>query len=187
MEELLRAGIDVYTTVNVQHIESLNDMVASITGVTVRERVPDHLFDDADQVELVDIEPEELIDRLHAGQIYQEAQAHRALEHFFSIENLTALREIALRRCADRINKMSEKVKSARGSGYFTDEHILICLSSSPTNAKIIRTAARMADAFKGSLTALFVETPEVCLHERGKQAAAAQQYPPCAADGGGH
>lgn len=161
VEELLRAGIDVYTTVNVQHIESLNDMVASITGVTVRERVPDHLFDDADQVELVDIEPEELIDRLHAGQIYQEAQAHRALEHFFSIENLTALREIALRRCADRINKMSEKVKSARGSGYFTDEHILICLSSSPTNAKIIRTAARMADAFKGSLTALFVETPE--------------------------
>lgn len=171
MEELLRAGIDVYTTVNVQHIESLNDMVASITGVTVRERVPDHLFDDADQVELVDIEPEELIDRLHAGQIYQEAQAHRALEHFFSIENLTALREIALRRCADRINKMSEKVKSARGSGYFTDEHILICLSSSPTNAKIIRTAARMADAFKGSLTALFVETPEFAsMSEANKQ-----------------
>lgn len=171
VEELLRAGIDVYTTVNVQHIESLNDMVASITGVTVRERVPDHLFDDADQVELVDIEPEELIDRLHAGQIYQEAQANRALEHFFSIENLTALREIALRRCADRINKMSEKVKSARGSGYFTDEHILICLSSSPTNAKIIRTAARMADAFKGSLTALFVETPEFAsMSEANKQ-----------------
>lgn len=171
VEELLRAGIDVYTTVNVQHIESLNDMVASITGVTVRERVPDHLFDDADQVELVDIEPEELIDRLHAGQIYQEAQANRALEHFFSIENLTALREIALRRCADRINKMSEKVKSARGSGYFTDEHILICVSSSPTNAKIIRTAARMADAFKGSLTALFVETPEFAsMSEANKQ-----------------
>lgn len=161
VEELLRAGIDVYTTVNVQHIESLNDMVASITGITVRERVPDHLFDEADQVELVDIEPEELIERLNNGKIYKEAQAHLALKNFFNLENLTALREIALRRCADRINKMSEKVKSVRGSDYFTDEHILICLSSSPTNAKIIRTAARMADAFKGKLTALFVETAE--------------------------
>lgn len=160
VEELLTAGIDVYTTVNVQHIESLNDMVASITGISVRERVPDHLFDEASQVELVDIEPEELIERLNEGKIYRDAQARRALGNFFSVENLTALREIALRRCADRVNKISEKVKPTGGSDYFTDEHILVCLSSSPTNAKIIRTAARMADAFKGGFTALFVETP---------------------------
>lgn len=160
VQELLTAGIDVYTTVNVQHIESLNDMVASITGVSVRERVPDHLFDDASQVELVDIEPEELIERLNDGKIYRNEQAKRALGSFFSVENLTALREIALRRCADRVNKISEKVRPTGGSDYFTDEQILVCLSSSPTNAKIIRTAARMADAFKGGFTALFVETP---------------------------
>lgn len=103
VEELLAAGIDVYTTVNVQHIESLNNMVASITGVIVQERIPDKVFDSADQVKLVDIEPQELLDRLSEGKIYREAQAQRAATNFFSIENLTALREIALRRCADRV------------------------------------------------------------------------------------
>lgn len=161
IEELLKAGIDVYTTVNVQHIESLNDIVASITGIMVRERIPDHVFDNADQVELVDIEPTELIERLHNGFIYGEAQAKKALVNFFSDENLVALREIALRRCADRVNKISDKQRIAQGSDYFTDEHILVCISSSPTNGKIIRTAARMANAFKGSFTALFVETPD--------------------------
>lgn len=159
--ELLKAGIDVYTTVNVQHIESLNDIVASITGVMVRERIPDRVFDNAHQVELVDIEPTELIERLNAGKIYKETQAQKALGNFFSVENLVALREIALRRCADRVNRMSEKVKLSQGNSYYTDEHILVCLSSSPTNAKIIRTASRMANAFKGSFTALFVETPD--------------------------
>ncbi|MEG1447481.1 MAG: DUF4118 domain-containing protein, partial [Ruthenibacterium sp.] len=157
--ELLTAGIDVYTTVNVQHLESLNDVVASITGVTVHERIPDAVFDDANQVELVDIEPAELIERLHAGKIYKEAQAEKALGNFFEVKNLVALREIALRRCADRISKMSEKVRLGARGDYYTDEHILVCLSSSPTNAKIIRTAARMADAFHGRFTALFVET----------------------------
>lgn len=161
IEELLKAGIDVYTTVNVQHIESLNDIVASITGIMIRERIPDHVFDNADQVELVDIEPTELIERLHNGFIYGEAQAKKALVNFFSDENLVALREIALRRCADRVNKISDKQRIAQGTDYFTDEHILVCISSSPTNGKIIRTAARMANAFKGSFTALFVETPD--------------------------
>ena len=161
VEELLKAGIDVYTTVNVQHIESLNDMVASITGITVRERIPDRVFDNADQVELVDIEPEDLIERLHAGQIYLDTQAQKALTNFFSIENLTALREISLRRCADRVNKLTESARIKSNSDYFTDEHILVCLSSSPTNAKIIRTASRMANAFKGTFTALFVETSD--------------------------
>lgn len=160
VQELLSAGIDVYTTVNVQHIESLNDMVASITGILVRERIPDSLFDQADQVELVDIEPAELLVRMSGGNIYREDQAKRAAAHFFSIENLTALREIALRRCADRVNLLTESARIQSQSDYHTDEHILVCLSPSPSNAKIIRTAARMARAFKGSFTALFVETP---------------------------
>ncbi|WP_306574270.1 sensor histidine kinase KdpD [Anaerotruncus massiliensis (ex Togo et al. 2019)] len=159
IEELLKAGVDVYTTVNVQHIESLNDIVASITGVIVRERVPDSVFDSADQVKLVDIEPDDLIERLSEGKIYASDQAHRALGHFFTRENLVALREIALRRTADRVNRIAERGKPL-GADYYTEEHILICLSSSPSNAKVIRTAARMAGAFHGSFTALFVETP---------------------------
>lgn len=160
VQELLSAGIDVYTTVNVQHIESLNDTVASITGVLVRERIPDSIFDQADQVELVDIEPAELLERLASGNIYREAQAERAAVNFFTVQNLTALREIALRRCADRVNLLTESARIQNRGDYHTDEHILVCLSSSPSNAKIIRTAARMARAFRGNFTALFVETP---------------------------
>lgn len=158
--ELLKAGIDVYTTVNVQHIESLNDIVAAITGVLVRERVPDSIFDNAHQVELVDIEPEELLERLKEGNVYRGEQAERAAANFFSVENLTALRELALRRCADRMNLLTESARVKNHGDYHTDEHILVCLSSAPSNAKIIRTAARMAAAFNGSFTALFVETP---------------------------
>lgn len=161
IEELLNAGIDVYTTVNVQHIESLNDMVASITGIIVRERIPDKIFDSADQVEIVDIEPQELINRFSEGKIYRPGQVKSALGHFFTVENLTALREIALRRCADRANKFTENARIKNNTDYFTDEHILVCLSSSPSNPKIIRTAARMTKAFHGNFTALFVETPD--------------------------
>lgn len=161
VEELLNAGIDVYTTVNVQHIESLNDQVASITGVMVRERIPDSVFDNADQVELVDIEPKELIERLQTGNVYREVQAKQAVANFFTIDNLTALREIALRRCADRVNLITEQARIKKNGDYHTDEHILVCLSSAPSNAKIIRTAARMANAFHSAFTALFVETPD--------------------------
>lgn len=159
VEELLRAGIDVYTTVNVQHLESLNDLVASITQVAVSERIPDSVFDSADQVELVDIEPDDLILRLQAGKVYQRNQASRALTHFFTRDNLVALREIALRRTADRLSRNAQRTgnETAAKAG----EHILICLSSSPSNAKVIRTAARMAEAFHSSFTALFVETTE--------------------------
>lgn len=160
VQELLSAGIDVYTTVNVQHIESLNDQVASITGVLVRERIPDSVFDGADQVELVDIEPKDLLERLAGGSIYRQEQAERAAEHFFTEENLTALRELALRRCADRVNLRTEDARVQSRGDYHTEEHILVCLSSSPSNAKIIRTAARMARAFRGRFTALYVETP---------------------------
>lgn len=159
VEELLRAGIDVYTTVNVQHLESLNDLVASITQVAVNERIPDSVFDSADQVELVDIEPDDLILRLQTGKVYQRNQAFRALNHFFTKDNLVALREIALRRTADRLSRNAQRTgnETAAKAG----EHILICLSSSPSNAKVIRTAARMAEAFHSSFTALFVETTE--------------------------
>lgn len=159
VEELLRAGIDVYTTVNVQHLESLNDLVASITQVAVNERIPDSVFDSADQVELVDIEPDDLILRLQTGKVYQRNQASRALNHFFTRDNLVALREIALRRTADRLSRNAQRTgnETAAKAG----EHILICLSSSPSNAKVIRTAARMAEAFHSSFTALFVETTE--------------------------
>ena len=160
VEELLHAGIDVYTTVNVQHIESLNDMVASITGVIVRERIPDRIFDDADQVELVDIEPADLLERLRSGKVYQSQQAARATSHFFTVENLTALREIALRRCADRMGRLASAARVLNNRDYHTSEHILVCLSSSPTNPRIIRSAARMAHAYRGQFTALFVENP---------------------------
>ena len=160
VEELLRAGIDVYTTVNVQHIESLNDMVASITGVVVSERIPDRIFDDADQVELVDIGPADLLERLQAGLVYREAQAERAQDHFFTVENLTALREIALRKCADRMGHLADAARVMGNRDYYTSERILVCVSPAPTNPRIVRAAARMAKAFRGELVALFVEGP---------------------------
>lgn len=161
IKELLNAGIDVYTTVNVQHIESLNDIIASITGVMVRERVPDSLFDTATQIEMVDIPPEELISRLEQGKIYKKHQARRALDHFFTIENLVALREIALRRMADWVNIEKENTSANKEKEVAVAEHILMCLSSSPSNPKVIRQAARMAKAFHGKFTAFYVETPE--------------------------
>lgn len=158
VQELLRAGISVYTTVNVQHLESLNDVVASITGITVAERIPDSVFDSADQVEVTDLEPADLLERLRAGKIYREPQAAQAIGHFFTDKNLAALREIALRRTADRLERNTEDEDGSRPK---IGEHILICLSGAPSNAKVIRTAARMAEAFHGAFTALFVETPQ--------------------------
>ena len=161
VRELLQAGINVYTTVNVQHIESLCDLVASITGIIVRERIPDRVFDEADQVELVDIEPADLMERLKAGQAYAPAQAARALDNFFSEENLTALREIALRRCADRVNLLSEEARAKSNRDYHTGESVLVCVSPSATNPTIVRTASRMAQAFHAELCALYVRNPD--------------------------
>lgn len=162
VEELLRAGIHVYTTINVQHIESLNDIVASIAGISVHERIPDSVFESADQVELVDIEPDDLIDRLNKGKIYPGDQAQIEHAHLYIKEKLIALREIALRYTADQLNRIAVKIsKQEKNSEYYTKDHILVCLSSATSNKKVIRTAARMADAFHGEFTALFVETPE--------------------------
>ncbi len=150
IDELLKAGIDVYTTVNVGNIESLNDTVTSITGIAAWDRIPDSVFDQADQVELMDIEPQELLGRL---------KGDSALAPALTVEQLTALREIALRRCADRVKRLYGQQRQK--NSFHTDEHILACLSSAPSNAKIIRTAARMARAFNSQFTALFVETPD--------------------------
>jgi len=128
IDELLKAGIDVYTTVNVGNIESLHDTVTEITGIDTWERIPDFIFDQADQVELIDMEPQELIERLEES---------NTRESVFTVEQLTALREAALRRCADRVKRLSH---GQQKNSFHTDEHILVCLSSAPSNRKIIRT-----------------------------------------------
>lgn len=163
IEELLRAGINVYTTVNIQHIESLKDIVGAITKAEVKERVPDSVFNEAEQVEVVDIEPDELIMRMKDGCIYEKVQAERALEHFFRKEKLVALREIALRKAADKVNQRAEEERWQSGErDYYTGEHILVCVSPSPACAKTIRAARRLADAFHGEFTAMCVETSEL-------------------------
>lgn len=155
IKELLRYGIDVYTTVNVQHIESLNDIVASITGVTVAERVPDDVFDRAELIEVIDIEPDDLIERIESGKVYKNERAKKALDSFFTKKNLGALREIALRRTADKQNRAA----LAEGGAVNAGEHVITCISAAPSNAKVIRTAARLAEAFHSRFTALYVET----------------------------
>ena len=157
VEELLRAGINVFTTVNVQHLEGLNDKIAAITHVSVAERIPDRLFDQAASVELVDIEPDDLIDRLEAGKIYLPERASTALSNFFSRKNLAALREISLRRMADRFTRKGECVES--GKRIEVGEDVLVYVTADAGNVKAIREAANMAEAYHGTLTALIVET----------------------------
>lgn len=161
IEEILKAGIDVYTTVNAQNIESISDIAEKIMKRPVQERIPDDVFDHADQVELIDIEPQELMDRLNRGTIDEKQGENPPAAAYFSIENLTALRELALRRCADRINRLGDRRGAAQGEDSFTEEHILVCLSAAPSNARIVRTAARLSQVFHGNFTALFVKTPE--------------------------
>ncbi|HXX05079.1 MAG TPA: sensor histidine kinase KdpD [Xanthobacteraceae bacterium] len=160
VEELMRNGIDVYTTVNIQHIESLNDVVAQITHVRVRETVPDAVFDRADAVELVDLTPEDLIERLREGKVYVPRQAERALEHFFSPANLTALRELALRRTAERVDEqlLSEMQARAIPGPWAAGERIMVCISEDPRSAGLVRYAKRLADRLHGPWLALYVE-----------------------------
>jgi two-component system sensor histidine kinase KdpD len=161
VEELLNHGIDVYTTVNIQHIESLNDVVAQITHVRVRETVPDSVFDRADAVELVDLTPDDLIERLKEGKVYVPKQAERALEHFFSPANLTALRELALRRTAERVDEqlLTEMQARAIPGPWPAGERVLVCISEDPRAAGLIRYAKRLADRLHGPWTALYVES----------------------------
>jgi two-component system, OmpR family, sensor histidine kinase KdpD len=161
VEELLSKGIDVYTTLNIQHIESLNDVVAQITGVRVRETVPDSILDRADAIELVDITPDDLIKRLKEGKVYVPKQAERALEHFFSPANLTALRELALRRTAERVDEqlLNEMQARAIAGPWAAGERILVCVSEDPRAAGLVRYTKRLADRLHASWTALYVET----------------------------
>jgi two-component system sensor histidine kinase KdpD len=161
VEELLARGIDVYTTVNVQHIESLNDVVAQITHVRVRETVPDSVFDRADAIELVDLTPDDLIERLKEGKVYIPQQAERALEHYFSPGNLTALRELALRRTAERVDEqlLSHMQAHAIPGPWAAGERILVCVSEDPRAAGLVRYAKRLADRLHAPFTALCVET----------------------------
>jgi len=130
VEELLDAGIDVLTTVNVQHLESLNDVVGGVTGVRVRETVPDHVFDEASEVVLVDLPPDDLRRRLHEGKVYIPGQAERAIEHFFRKGNLIALRELALRRTADRVDDQMREFRDTQGREkvWHTRDSILLCV-----------------------------------------------------------
>ena len=161
VEELLNHGIDVYTTVNIQHIESLNDVVAQITRVRVRETVPDFVFDRANAIELVDLTPDDLIQRLKEGKVYVPIQAERALEHYFSPSNLTALRELALRRTADRVDEqlLTEMQSHAIAGPWAAGERILVCINEDPRAAGLVRYAKRLSDRLHATFTALAIET----------------------------
>src|SRR5499427_8985715 len=161
VEELLNHGIDVYTTVNIQHIESLNDVVAQITHVRVRETVPDAVFDRADAIELVDLTPDDLIERLKEGKVYVPKQAERALQHFFSPANLTALRDLALRRTAERVDEqlLTHMQAHAIQGPWAAGERILVCVSEDPRCAGLVRYTKRRADRLHAPWTALYVET----------------------------
>jgi two-component system sensor histidine kinase KdpD len=166
VDELLAAGIDVLTTVNVQHIESLNDVVAAITGVTVRERIPDAVLDQADEVELVDVTPDVLRQRLREGKVYLPETAGAALERYFREGNLIALREIALRRTAERVDAQMRGYRRARGieAIWPAGDRVLVCVGANPASARLIRSARRMAAAAGASWIAAYVESPA---HER--------------------
>src|SRR5258705_8760646 len=161
VEELLGHGIHVYSTVNIQHIESLNDVVAQITHVRVRETVPDSIFDRADAVELVDLTPDDLIQRLKEGKVYVPKQAERALEHFFSPANLTALRELALRRTAERVDEqlLTEMQARAIPGPWAAGERLLVCVSEDPRAAGLVRYTKRLADRLHAQWTAISIET----------------------------
>ncbi|MBL8670143.1 MAG: sensor histidine kinase KdpD [Alphaproteobacteria bacterium] len=160
--ELLDAGIDVHTTLNVQHLESLNDVVQKITRIRVRETLPDRVLEEADEVELVDITPEELIKRLKEGKVYVPGNAQRALDHFFKAGNLTALRELALRRTAERVDsQMVDYMRRHAIEGPWpAGERILVCVGPDPLGPELVRTARRMADLMSGYWVALHVERP---------------------------
>ncbi len=162
VEELLAAGIDVFTTLNVQHLESLNDVVGGITNVRVWETVPDTVFDDADEVVLVDIPAEELLERLKAGKVYLPQQAERAAHNFFRKGNLMALRELALRRTADRIegDVQAYRVDKSIGSVWKTANALLTCVGPDAGAERVVRAAARLAGQLNAEWHAIYVETP---------------------------
>jgi two-component system sensor histidine kinase KdpD len=161
VEEIIAAGIDVFTTLNIQHVESLNDIVARITRIRVRETVPDSILDQTDDIEVVDLSPEDLIKRLREGKVYVPQQAERAIRHYFSPGNLTALRELALRRTAQRVDEqlLSHMRAHAIAGPWAAGERVLVCVSEASSTAGLIRYAKRLADRLQVPWTAIYVET----------------------------
>ena len=162
VQELLEAHIDVYTTLNVQHVESLNDVVAQITGVVVRETVPDAVIDAADEIKLVDLPPDALLERLREGKVYLPAQAERALENFFQKGNLIALRELALRKTAERVDADMQawRREHAIEKTWAASDRLLVCIGPSPYSANLLRVGRRMATSLRAQWFAVNVETP---------------------------
>lgn len=164
VEELLAAGINVYTTLNVQHLESLNDIVGRITGIQVRETLPDHVFDEADEIMLVDLPPDDLLQRLKAGQVYMGEQVERAAGNFFRKGNLMALRELALRRTAERVDHAMRayRQKQPGAEVWPADESLLVCIGPQPGMDTLVRSCARLATQLNARWHALSLETPEL-------------------------
>jgi len=164
VQELLDAGIDVFTTVNVQHLESLNDVVGQITGIRVWETVPDRVFDLADEVTLVDLPPEELLDRLREGKVYMPQQAEHAVRNFFRKGNLIALRELALRRTADRVDAQMREYRADQSIEriWQARERIIVCVGAGQESSNLVRAAARLAANQKADWLAVYVETPRL-------------------------
>jgi len=160
VQDILDAGINVHTTLNVQHLESVNDIVEHITGIKVHETIPDRIFEEADEVELVDIAPEELIERLQEGKVYAPQQAEYALQHFFNRGNLIALRELALRKTAERVDAQMEDVRLATDASqtWAASERILVCVGPSPFSPQLVRAAKRLAAAVHAPWIAAYVE-----------------------------
>ena len=163
VQEILAAGIDVYTTLNIQHLESLNDIVAQVTGVIVRETIPDRVIDEASEIEVIDLPPDELLVRLQEGKVYVPDQAARAIQKFFRKGNLTALREMSLRRAAERVDDQMRAYMQTRAIQgiWAAGERLLVCISPSPLSERLIRTTRRLADELNAEWIALYVETPQ--------------------------
>lgn len=171
--QLLEAGIDVYTTLNVQHLESLNDVIAQITGVVVRETVPDSVFESADEVELVDLPPDNLIERLREGKVYVPREAERAIANFFTKGNLIALRELALRRMAERVGEQMDVYRDEHAvrKTWPARERLLVCVGPSPFSARLVRATRRMAASMKSPWIAVHIEGPnDAALSEAARE-----------------
>src|SRR5882762_4415330 len=160
IEELLEAGITVWTTVNVQHLESLNDLVAQITGIRQRETLPDRVFDEADEIELIDLPPDDLLARLHAGKVYIADEAATAVERFFRIPNLLALRELALRRVADRVEAAARALPVNRTRARLAGDRVMVAVGPDEQAEQLVRAGKRFADALDSDWTVVYVETP---------------------------
>jgi len=172
VEELLAAGIDVYTTVNVQHIESLNDVVAQITGARMQETVPDKMFDEADEIELIDITPDELLQRLKEGKVYLPERAQHALENFFRKGNLIALRELAMRAAADRVDADMREYRDGHAirDTWAAGEGLMVCVGPDAQAEKLVRAGKRMASALHARWLVIYVETPELLRMPEGER-----------------